>query len=159
MELTPEQKQQVTAWIKDGATLAEVQKRLQEELNVSMTYMDVRFLVLDLDVDVQDKEPETPKPPPDEAAGELPVEEAGGAPVEPDQVTPGGVSVDVDAITKPGSVVSGSVSFSDGKSGSWMLDQLGRLSLDVGDPAYRPSPEDVQTLQEELQKALSARGF
>ena len=156
MELTDEQKQQVAAWVRDGASLSDVQKRLREELDISMTYMDVRFLVLDLDVTLKDKE--TPKPP-------EPVEDAsaaGGEALEPDDVEApgaGGVSLTVDTIMKPGSVVSGTVRFSDGKSGSWMLDQLGRLALDVGDPGYRPSPEDVQELQLQLQEALAKRGF
>ncbi len=154
MELTDEQKQQVTAWVRDGASLSDVQKRLREELDIAMTYMDVRFLVLDLDVTVKDKETPTPVEPVDASP-------AGGKALDPDDVeAPGaGVSLTVDTIMKPGSVVSGTVRFSDGKSGSWMLDQLGRLALDVGEPGYRPSSEDVQELQLQLQEALAKRGF
>ena len=159
MELTQEQKEQVSMWIREGATLSDVQKRLREEMDISMTYMDVRFLVLDLDVDVQDKE-EPPTPRPDDAAsGATPGDAGFDALGEGTSSPPGGVSVTVDTIMKPGSIVSGTVHFSDGKSGTWMLDQLGRLALDVGDPAYRPAPEDVQALQVKLQEALGKRGF
>ncbi len=157
MELTNEQKQQVAAWVREGATLSDVQRRLREEMDVSMTYMDVRFLILDLDVAVKDKEP--PTPPPSQANPDPGAATASQALDADDMLPPEGVSLTVDTIMKPGSVVSGTVCFSDGKSGSWMLDQLGRLALDVGDPAYRPSPEDVQALQVQLQEALAKRGF
>jgi hypothetical protein len=156
MELTDEQKQQVAAWVREGASLSDVQKRLREEMDIAMTYMDVRFLVLDLDVEVKDKE--SPKP----AKPMADTQPDDGATLEPDDVESppsGGVSLTVDTIMKPGSVVSGTVRFSDGKSGSWMLDQLGRLALDVGDPDYRPAQEDVQELQLQLQEALAKRGF
>jgi hypothetical protein len=78
-------------------------------------------------------------------------------PPGPDNV--GGVAVTLDRIVKPGSVVSGTVRFSDGVSASWMLDQLGRLAIDAGKPNYRPSPEDVQAFQIELRNLLQSRGI
>jgi hypothetical protein len=69
------------------------------------------------------------------------------------------VSVEVDRVTKPGAVVSGTVSFSDGTHATWMLDQLGRLALDAGTPDYRPSEADLQAFQKELKSALERRGF
>ena len=36
----------------EGLSIADVQRKLREELEVSMTYMDVRFLIDDLDVAV-----------------------------------------------------------------------------------------------------------
>jgi hypothetical protein len=71
----------------------------------------------------------------------------------------GGVTVDVDRITRPGTVVSGSVTFSDGVSGKWALDQYGRLMLDTGQPGYKPSAPDVQAFQRELQMQLQRHGF
>ena len=80
--------------------------------------------------------------------------------MEPDEVSaPGGLSLDVDAITKPGAVVSGTVVFSDGIKASWFLDQSGRLGLDAGDPGYKPSEDDLQVFQEQLRGALEKRGF
>ena len=153
MELSSEQKQAVSKWISEGSGLSDVQKRLSEEFGVSMTYMDVRFLVLDLGLEVKDgsgKE-EHEKP---ETAGESD---------SPEDILSGelqkGVSVELDRVVKPGSIVSGTVMFSDGKSGSWMLDQMGRLALDTGSPDYRPSQEDMQAFQEELKSALERKGF
>lgn len=73
--------------------------------------------------------------------------------------SPGGVSVELDRITRPGTVVSGSVTFSDGVSGKWALDQYGRLMLDTGQPGYKPSAPDVQAFQRELQTQLQRHGF
>ena len=60
---------------------------------------------------------------------------------------------------RPGTVVSGSVTFSDGVSGKWALDQYGRLMLDTGQKGYQPSPADVQTFQRELQTHLQRHGY
>ncbi len=83
---------------------------------------------------------------PDEAAPEAPA-------------APGGVTVDMDRVVRPGAVVSGSVTFSDGVSGKWALDQYGRLMLDTGQPGYKPSTPDVQAFQRELQVQLQRHGF
>ena len=48
--LTDEQKTDLTKWVGEGATLAEVQKRLAEKFSVSLTYMDTRFLLDDLNL-------------------------------------------------------------------------------------------------------------
>ena len=153
MDLTDEQKQAVRGWVEEGAGLSEIQKRLADELGISMTYMDVRFLVIDLGIDVQDKPDKKPAPAVDADAGApAPSPSSSGA-------IGGGVSVEVDRVTKPGSIVSGTVVFSDGTRASWMLDQLGRLAIDAGTPGYRPSEEDLRAFQEELRSALEKRGF
>jgi hypothetical protein len=71
----------------------------------------------------------------------------------------GPVTVEVDRIVRPGSVVSGSVTFSDGVSGKWALDQTGRLMLDTGNAGYQPTAPDVQAFQRELSKQLQRHGF
>ena len=71
----------------------------------------------------------------------------------------GTLSLEVDRIMRPGTVVSGSVTFSDGVSGKWALDQMGRLMLDTPQKGYQPSPADIQTFQRELQTQLQRQGF
>jgi hypothetical protein len=144
MDLNDEQQQVVAGWVKEGLSLSDIQKGLQEQLNVKMTYMDVRFLVLDLGLDVKDK-PEPKKPEPEDE------------PEATEQAS--GVSVEVDRIMKPGALVSGTVVFPDGKSGAWALDQSGRLALDMGDADYKPSEDDVAAFQLELKGALEKKGF
>ncbi|HLP26521.1 MAG TPA: hypothetical protein VK477_12645 [Acidobacteriota bacterium] len=71
----------------------------------------------------------------------------------------GGVTVDLDRVVRPGFAMSGTVSFSDGVSGKWALDQYGRLMLDTGQPGYKPSAPDVQAFQRELQMQLQRHGY
>ena len=72
---------------------------------------------------------------------------------------PGSLSLDIDRIVRPGSMVSGSVTFSDGVSGKWALDQHGRLMLETPQKGYQPSAPDVQAFQRELQMQLQKQGL
>jgi len=187
MKLSPEQKEAVSSWVAAGDNLSLVQKKLAEQFKVSMTYMDVRFLVDDLGLELKNAAPKAdvsdlskaqaakpaaavggvpPPRSPDEAAdestddlpGDLPPEDLPpGAPG--DVPAPGGVSLEVDRIMRPGTVVSGSVTFSDGVSGKWALDQMGRLMLETPQKGYKPSPADVQAFQQELQAQLQRQGY
>lgn len=153
MELTEAQLETVKDWVRAGESLATVQNRLREEMDVAMTYMDVRFLVDDLDVVSEVAEEPEPEEG-DASAADAAVEEA--ELVEPE----GGVRVELDAIKRPGALLSGTVVFSDGKSMSWQLDASGQLGLLPGeDPEYRPSPEDVQAFQSELSKVVQSQGY
>ena len=48
MKLTSEHKEAVATWVAAGATLNEIQDRLKNELGVTLTFMDTRFLLSDL---------------------------------------------------------------------------------------------------------------
>ncbi|MGB0745090.1 MAG: hypothetical protein ACPGSB_11260 [Opitutales bacterium] len=154
MELSEEQKSSVTAWIQEGRSLAEVQRMLLEDHKISMTYMDVRFLVDDLDIEVV--EPVTDE---DESAAEEAKPAADAELV--DEGGDGSVFVDVDAVMRPGSLVSGTVKFSDGQSLGWQLSASGQLGLipDEANPEYRPKPEDLEQFQTQLQEVLQQKGF
>ena len=156
MNLDEAQRQRVTAWILQGAKLSEIQTRLASELNLKLTYMEVRLLVDDLKL--TPKDPEPPKvavaaPPkrPNRAA-----EKPAAAPAAK---TAGGVSVTVDQLARPGAIVSGKVTFSDGQSADWYLDQTGRLGVVPKQPGYKPSAADVQQFQVALQSELARMGF
>jgi hypothetical protein len=73
----------------------------------------------------------------------------------------GNVKVDVDQVTLiPGALASGTVTFSDGVTGKWVVDQYGRPGFtEVSKPGYRPSPADGQAFMQELSIALQKRGF
>ena len=158
MELSDTQKSAVTQWIQEGHSLADVQRSLREDFEISMTYMDVRFLVDDLDIAVAEEKLEAPELSEVEAG-----EDATAEPVEAELVDEGSncaVTVDVDAIMRPGSLVSGTVVFSDGVSLGWQLSAAGQLGLIPGeDPEYRPSPEDLQSFQSQLEEVLRKKGF
>ena len=74
-------------------------------------------------------------------------------------ITP--VSVDVDGVTLiPGAICSGSVIFSDGVTGKWIVDQSGRPGFtSISQPGYRPTPEDAQVFMRELDAALQKKGL
>ena len=152
MVLTDEHKKAVSAWIADGASLSDLQKRLKDELQITMTYMDVRFLVDDLKLQIKEEEPNQ-----SEAAERLAVAKHEGEMQREGAGTAGGVNVTMDRITKPHALASGKVTFSDGETAEWMLDQTGRLGLVPGKPGYRPSETDVMAFQRELQRV--AQGF
>lgn len=144
MELNDVQKQAVAEWVTEGVSLSDIQKKINAEFEIPMTYMDVRLLVIDLDVDiVEEPEPEKKEEEPEEIAA----------------TDVDGVNVEVDAITRPGSIVSGTVVFTDGVKASWYLDQSGRIALDAGRPDYKPGEEDLKVFQQELRAALKKKGF
>jgi len=170
-ELTQEQKQQVAQWAKEGARLADIQKRIREDLGINMTYMEVRLLVIELGVALKDavrpskSPPPSPPPLPGKAERDVPGE---AADVDDDWPAggqgdaaglPSSVHVDVDRITKPGSLVSGSVNFSDGTKATWALDQFGRLMLGGTKPGYKPPQQDLMEFQVQLRKLLETRGY
>jgi hypothetical protein len=65
----------------------------------------------------------------------------------------------VDELTKPGAVLSGKVTFSDGQKADWYLDQMGRLGLAPEKPGYRPSEADLEEFQTQLDRELARYGF
>jgi hypothetical protein len=71
------------------------------------------------------------------------------------------VRVSVDQVTLiPGAVASGTVTFSDGTTGKWIVDQYGRPGFtEVSKPGFRPSAADAQAFMQELSAALQQRGF
>lgn len=164
MNLDDAQKAKVSEWIEQGLKLSEIQTRLNSDFGLRLTYMDVRFLIDDLKLRVKDVEPPkppTPVPPLPTAGAPGP---AGGAPAqdlvpEPEEGGGGGVSVTVDHVARPGALVSGKVTFSDGKNAEWYLDQQGRLGLAAAEKGYRPSQQDVMDFQAELQSELAKLGF
>lgn len=146
MNLTDEQKKKVAQWVAEKLNLSQIQHKLSEEFGLKLTYMDTRFLIDDLDLELAEQQP---PPSPEQTVDATP--EAGEKPA-------GGVSVDLDRITQPGAVASGNVTFSDGKTSTWALDQQGRLMLGAAAEGYRPGPEDLESFQQELARALEAQG-
>ena len=65
----------------------------------------------------------------------------------------------MDSVVRPGAMISGNVTFSDGKSAGWYLDQMGRLGMAPMEKGYRPSPADVEEFQLALQDELAKKGF
>jgi hypothetical protein len=147
MNLDDSKRQKVTAWINEGLKLSDIQKRLEAELGLRLTYLEVRLLVDDLKL-----KPKDPPPPPKLAPKP---EDA----FPPAPAAPGKVSVTVDQLARPGAMVSGKVKFSDGKTAEWILDQAGRLGLVPGEKGYKPPAADLQEFQVALQQELQKLGL
>jgi len=188
MSLTPEQKLSVSSWVAAGDNLSAVQKKITEQFKVSMTYRDVRFLVDDLNLELKDPAPKvdasdvSKTPPPvakapgpsaqhagaADAAAESPTDLAADAEAELadegiEDLPPGAssVSVEVDKVTLiPGALAAGTVTFSDGVTGKWMIDQQYRPGFtEISQPGYRPTPADAQAFMQQLSAQLQKRGF
>ena len=69
MGLSSEQIESVRHWLSDGADVAQVQTRLQNEFGISMRYIDVRFLIDDIGAQINIPEPQEAAAP---AESELP---------------------------------------------------------------------------------------
>jgi hypothetical protein len=156
MNLDEAQRQRVTAWILEGAKLSEIQNRLLSEFKLKFTYMEVRFLVDDLKLTPKDPEPPKVVTPPAAAPAKLTVETN---PAPPGTLPASSVSVSVDQIAKPGAIVSGKVTFSDGQTADWYLDQTGRLGVVPTQQGYKPSAADVQDFQTALQSEIAKLGY
>ena len=152
-EPSDEQKKEISKWVAEGIGLSDIQKKINKDFGVVMTYIDVRFLVDDLNLTLVDEEEEVPVK--DKDGGTAPQNPSVDAPLE----GVGGVTVELDKVNPPGAMASGSVVFSDGQSKKWTLDQYGRLGLTGGDDQYKPSDEDVAEFQKQLDTALRGRGF
>lgn len=159
--LTDSQKRQVSAWIGEGLSLAQVQTKIEEEFGVAMTYMDVRFLVDDLDLELKDAAEE--KPAADAVPAQAEVAAGNAVPAEtPAAGAPasgGGVTLTSDAVQMPGVLAGGDVVFSDGARGKWFLDQTGRPGLEGFPENYRPTPDDMADFQRKLLAELRKLGF
>ncbi len=172
MSLTPEQTAAVSTWVAAGDNLSTIQKKLREEFNVALTYMDVRFLVDDLNLQLKDAPQkvdasDVSKPQP-KAKPAAPAAGAEGDTISGEDDLPDGdlppaseVILDVDSVTLiPGAIASGKVTFSDGVTGKWIIDHQGRPGFtEVSQPGYRPTPEDAQSFMRQLEAELQRKGL
>lgn len=169
MNLDENQKQQVLKWLDAGRKLAEVQKKLEQEFGLRLTYMEVKFILSDLNAKPKDPEPEKPAAPPAAEPAPVAAPEAGldedfpeGDFPEEAELPPaggGGVKVAVDQIARPGAMISGKVTFANGKSCEWMLDQMGRLGVVPGVDGFKPGAADLREFQIALQTQLQRLGY
>jgi hypothetical protein len=181
--ISDEQKAQIQSWADEGDDLSAIQKKLADELEIQVTYMEVRFLMGDLGIQMPVKEVPVEEAPveetPEKAAKKAPEEilatpadeavaikegkeQSAVAEEETDKSGEGepsapSVKVTMSDVLPMGAMAGGTVTFSDGAQANWGVDQMGQLSLDPSDPAYRPSEADVQAFQVELQRLAEER--
>ncbi len=142
-DLTPEQVATIRSWAEAGLDLNAIQKKLHEELQLKLTFMDTRFLLQDLDIVIKQSEPV--KAPEESAVDPVP---APAPQMAKTQVT-------VDEVTPPHSVMAGKVLFRSGAQGVWNFDRTGRLNWEptIGEP----TDDDLREFETELQGLIRSR--
>lgn len=132
----------VRQWAAAGVDLNGIQKNLQTECGLHMTYMEVRFLLLDHGIEIATE----PEPAEEIAPAEQPADE------QPEVAADGRPVVTLDELQLPGALISGKVEFPGGVHGAWYIDQMGRFGW--RELSGSPSPVEMQDFQEELTKLL-----
>ncbi|MBO4345390.1 MAG: hypothetical protein J5833_06530 [Victivallales bacterium] len=169
--------------LNSGMSLSDLQKLLDSEYGIKLTYFDLRMIVSELRIewDKQEKKRKpaiavTPTPQPQPAPTPAPApkqEEAFGGEMANEEATEeegdiaeddaedaadGETTVTVDDVPMRGAVMSGSVKFASGASGKWMMNRMGQLglaSLDEG--SEQPTQDDLMLFQQELQTVLQEK--
>ena len=183
MQLEPAQLEAVKKWLAEGASLSDVQKRLKEEFGVSMLYLDLRMLVLDIGASVKEA-PKKAEPPANKASdrsdGSDRSDRSDGSDGSFDNADnaddaddfddaeknprgmPGAlprIAVSLDRVVKPGALVSGEAVFPGGDKVHWILDRAGRLAIDQAPPGFAPSQEEALGFQQSLRETLMKNGY
>ncbi len=136
----------VRHWAAQGIDLNGIQKKLVADCGVHMTYMDVRFLLLDHGIEiasvVEAPEPAAPAPQAEPAGREEALPAADGK-----------VQVVLDELQIPGTLLSGKAEFPSGIRGAWQIDQMGRFGW--SELSATPSPAELGEFEKELRLILS----
>ncbi|MDR0931741.1 MAG: hypothetical protein LBM70_01805 [Victivallales bacterium] len=138
----------MAAKIEDGESLSEVQKLVNEKFNTTYTFMDIRILASELEnIDWGSFDPKPTIDAGKESEEVLP---------ESPAATVGQTVVEVSKLVRPGTALSGTVTFRSGASAEWYVDSYGRLGIE-NLRGEQPSEEDVRDFQIELQKQLGGK--
>lgn len=149
-KLSPEQLDMVRQWAAQGVDLNGIQKNLVAECGVHMTYMDVRFLLLDYGIEIAKPAAPAPAPEPKPTAPAPAAEEPAAM---PEPAMGGKPEVTLDELQIPGTLLSGKTVFPSGVKGSWQIDQMGRFGW--SELSGKPSTAELQAFQFELTQLLS----
>lgn len=159
----------------EGLSLSKIQDLLNG-MDCRMTFMELRLIASEIESGVWKKNDPVPaKPeeaPADSSNSDSPDDADGVPPMDGDdedemseeppkdaagQGTPGKTVVELSRLVRPGAIASGSVKFGSGASADWFLDQTGRVGLEK--PTGKPTQQDVQEFQMQLQKLLMGGGM
>jgi len=157
MDLTAEQRASLSTWVEEGKSLSDIQKLLKQEFGMSLTYMDVRFLISDQELRMKALEKKKPEEAVDMDKSGQPASDEYS--LEDEASSGNGVSVEVDKVVRPGATASGSVTFSNGKKAEWHIDQYGQLGIVPPEEGFQPPEEDIKEFQMELRKVFQSQPF
>ena len=138
-----ERKVIVRQLLKEGRTLSQIQDYLRNEKSDSITYMELRLLLSEMpDATLPEKELSKTVLPPEPPAG---------------VATGGKLSISMDQMPAPGSMLSGYARFASGAKAHWFLDEAGRLGMEPELGTGKPTPADMQEFTTELRRMLQQR--
>jgi hypothetical protein len=149
--------------LSEGKSLSDVQKILKDDYQIQLTYMELRMISTELEVnwkkfdDAKSKESKKDR-----------IIDKNKLPADDDEMandiaglgngSSGKTRVTVSKIVRPGSVMSGDVTFKSGASAEWFLDAMGRLGLaPKGNSTAKPTDDDLREFQMELQTVLQGK--
>ena len=171
--------------LNSGMSLSDLQKLLDSEYGMKMTYFELRMIVSELRIE-WDKQEKKHKPmvAPKTASAPTPKQPAAPTPAakqykdfasnkmqaagfdKEDGITndaseepaDGETTVTVDDVPMRGAVMSGSVRFASGASGKWMMNRMGQLGLaGLDEGSEQPTQDDLMLFQQELQNVLEEK--
>lgn len=142
-----ERNQFIAEKLNAGIKLSDIQKLLEKEHGIRISYFDLRMIATDLEVNWKKlepaKKPEAPKP----------------AEAVPEPAATGKTVVSVSKLVRPGAMVSGEATFKSGARAEWWIDQTGRPGMAPLPGSPKPTQEDVQDFIPELQQVLAKSGY
>ena len=153
-KLTDDQLEQVRLWASQGIDLNGIQKNLVAHCGVHLTYMEVRFLLLDHGIEIAQAAPEpTPAPAPQASPAPQAQQQPAPAAATAAGTRPVVPTMTLDDIQIPGTLLSGKCEFPSGTKVAWQIDQMGQLACSkvCGDM----TPEEQQAFVFELRQILS----
>jgi hypothetical protein len=158
-----ERKRVVQDLLTQGLTLSQIQDYLHKEKKDPITYMDLRLLLSEMpDAKLPEKEmPKTVLPTADAlpTTGTSATPSSTESPLGAKEPTAGGrLSISVDQMPAPGSMLSGYARFSSGAKAHWFLDEMGRLGLEPELGTGKPTQADMQEFSTELRRMLQQAG-
>ncbi|MCM8532731.1 MAG: hypothetical protein NE330_16305 [Lentisphaeraceae bacterium] len=137
-----ELKKLIKSHLDEDLTLNEIHKILSTEHNVKITFMELRLLSSEIeDMDWGKFDPKAEEEDEEEEVREAPV------PVEATQI-------EISNIQRAGAMASGTVTFLSGLKGEWYVDTMGQLGLNMAHEDDKPSEEDMQDFQTQLQRQI-----
>jgi hypothetical protein len=148
-----ERKPIVRDLLRQGRSLSEILDFLHREKQDTITYMELRLLLSEMpDAKLPEKEP--PKPAAVTTDSTVVKTAPPGKGAEPASK----LSIGVDQMPQPGSMLSGFVRFASGAKAHWFLDEMGRLGLEPELGSEKPTQQDMKEFTTELRKMLQQAG-
>jgi hypothetical protein len=164
-KLTKEQIKRLELEAEQGSSLNDLQKLICDEFKTAITYMETRFLLMDLGIKIKDKIkneasiPDFSNPqPPTQYQNNIENQDA-PQPDSDSTTTTSELKLTVDSLTIPGTLISGKVIFSDGSQAGWAIDDMGRMGLRDVPPGFKPPSKDIPAFQQQLQIVLAKLGI